>query len=205
MADGPLKIGVLASHRGSNLQTVLDATTSGRLAAEVTVVISNNSGAMALTRAQDAGIPGAHISKRTHGDGEDAAICSTLQEAGAGVVLTLGYMKKLGPVSLEAFQGRILNIHPSLLPLHGGQGMYGERVHAAVIAAGDRESGASIHLVEPDYDTGPVIAQRKVPVEPGDDPASLGARVLVAEHALLVDTLVGVADGTLVLPSAAAP
>ncbi len=194
-----LRIGVLASHRGSNLQTVMDAAASGRLAGEVAVVISNNSGALALARAREAGIRGLHISRRTNGDNEDAAICEALREARVGVVLTLGYMKKLGPLTLETFRGRILNMHPSLLPLYGGQGMYGEHVHAAVIAAGEHETGASIHLVEPEYDTGPVIAQRKVPVRTDDDPASLAARVLAVEHALLVDTLARVAAGDLEL------
>ena len=193
-----LRIGVLASHRGSSLQAVLDAVANGQLNASVVAGISNNSKALALQRARDSGVSAHHISSRTHAE-EDGAICTALTESGVELVLTLGYMKKLGQLTLETFRGRILNTHPSLLPNYGGQGMFGEHVHAAVIAAGETHTGASIHLVEPEYDTGPVVAQQQVHVEPDDSPASLAARVLMQEHEMLVETLAQIEHGELEL------
>ncbi|GGP13527.1 hypothetical protein LDL08_33825 [Nonomuraea glycinis] len=101
------------------------------------------------------------------------------------VVVTAGYMKKLGPATLTAYDQRIFNIHPALLPKYGGRGMYGLHVHRAVLAAGEMISGASVHLVTAEYDEGPIVARREVPVFPGDDPESLAERVLAAEHILL--------------------
>ena len=200
----PLRVSVLASHRGSSLQAVLDATSAGELNAIVVAVISNNSRAQALQRARDAGVPACHISSQTHED-EDAAIRAMLNAASTELVLTLGYMKKLGPLSLAAYRGRVLNTHPSLLPKHGGQGMFGEHVHAAVLAAGETETGASIHLVEPEYDTGSVIAQRRVPVEGGDKPGTLADRVLAEEHLMLVETLRRIEAGETLLPGLQRP
>src|SRR5262245_24798400 len=105
------------------------------------------------------------------------------------VVLLLGYMRKLGPATLRTFRNRILNIHPALLPEHGGKGRYGTHVHESVLASGDTETGVSIHVVSQDYDQGPVIAQCRVPVLEGDTPATLQARVLAREHEFLVETL----------------
>ena len=113
----------------------------------------------------------------------------TLIDSGAEIVVLAGYMRKIGPRTLRAFHGRILNTHPALLPKFGGQGMYGLHVHRAVLAAGDAVTGASVHWVDADYDTGDVIAQREVAVEPGDTPETLAARVQTAERALLVDVL----------------
>lgn len=186
-----MRLGVLASHEGTTLQAVLDAIAAGRLPARVAVVVSNNGSAGALRRARDAGVPTAHLSSVTHPDPDalDAAIAETLARAGVDVVFLAGYMKKLGPRVLRAYAGRILNTHPSLLPRHGGQGMYGNRVHEAVLAAGDTETGASVHLVDADYDTGPVVAQCRVPVLPGDSVADLAARVQAEERELVVGTL----------------
>lgn len=197
-----LRIGALASHGGSNLQAIIDACASGRLDGEVVVVISNNSGAPALQRAAAAGIPTAHLSSRTHPDPDelDGAVLSSLRDHGAEIVVLAGYMKRLGPRTTDAFRGRVLNIHPALLPRHGGAGMYGERVHAAVLAAGDAESGATVHIVDEEYDEGPVLAQARVPVLPDDDVGALAGRVLVAEHRLYVETLQKVANGSIVLP-----
>ena len=197
-----LRVGVLASHGGSNLQAVLDAIRDDRLDATLVVVISNNAGAGALGRARAAGVPDRHLSGRTHPDpvALDAAIRDELTNHGADVVLLAGYMKKLGPGTLAAFRNRILNVHPALLPKHGGPGMYGIAVHEAVLAAGDEEPGASIHLVEEEYDAGPVIAQKRVAVDPDATPESLRLRVLEAEHTLVVETLQRIAAGTLRLP-----
>jgi len=191
------RIAVLASHGGSILQAVMDACGSGELNAEVVAVISNNSGSMALRRARGAGIAAGHLSSRTHPqpDALDAAICARLQQARPDWVLLAGYMKKLGPRTLDAFQDRILNVHPALLPKHGGRGLHGRRVHQAVVDAGDAETGATVHLVDADYDTGPVLAQVRVPVAPGHRAPAVEARVQRAERRLVVDALARLIDG----------
>lgn len=198
-----IRLGFLASHRGTNMQAVFDACQAGRLQAVPAVVISNNHAAGALTRAQAIGVPAYHLSQKAFADAEalDQAIVRTLERHLVDWVLTLGYMKKLGPALLRSYHNRIINIHPSLLPKYGGQGMYGEHVHAAVLAAGEFETGVTIHLVNEEYDQGPILAQTTVPVMPGDTPETLAARVLETEHAFLVDTLGRLIDGTLELPA----
>jgi phosphoribosylglycinamide formyltransferase 1 len=192
-----VKIGVLASHEGTTLQAVLDACANGSLPARVVLVISNNSGSGALRRAAAAGVPARHLSGAAYPDPADldAAICDALAAAPVDLVFLAGYMKRLGPKVLSAFSGRILNTHPALLPKFGGEGMYGMNVHRAVIAAGERESGASVHLVDGDYDTGAVVEQRRVPVEPGDTPETLAARVQECERVLVVDVFRELATG----------
>jgi phosphoribosylglycinamide formyltransferase-1 len=187
----PLGLGFLASHGGSNMQAVLDAIHAGELAARPCVAISNNSEAYALERARLARLPWHHLSSRTHPDAAalDEAVRATLADHGVELVLLLGYLKRLGPRTLAHYAGRILNIHPALLPRYGGQGMFGKRVHQAVLDAGDAESGVTIHLVDARYDQGPIVAQKRVPVLPGDTAATLAERVLKAEHTLLVATL----------------
>jgi phosphoribosylglycinamide formyltransferase-1 len=179
----PVRIGVLASGRGSNLAALLDARDRGDLPVEFAVVISNNSRAGALDIARSRGIAALHISSRTHPD-EGAAILAALQRHGVDVLVNAGYMKKLDPRVCAAFRERALNIHPAPLPRFGGQGMFGEHVHRAVLAAGVAESGPTVHLVTEEYDAGDVLAHTPVPVEPGDTPERLAARVLAAEHAL---------------------
>lgn len=190
-----MRLAILASHEGTVLQAVLDACAAGELDAQVVVVISNNSTSGALRRAREAGTATAHLSATTHPDAKalDSAITQTLEEAGADWVLLAGYMKKLGPKTLRRYQGRIINTHPSLLPKYGGRGFFGRRVHEAVITSGERETGVSVHLVEADYDSGPVIAQVRIPVERDDTVASLEARVKSAERKLLLDTLAALA------------
>lgn len=199
--SGPLRIGVLASGRGSNLQAVLDACREGRIDGTVCVLICNNAGAEALARARRSGVPAVHLSGRTHPEAAalDAAIRDTLTAHGADLVVLAGYMKRVGPLTLARYRGRILNVHPGPLPRFGGRGMYGRHVHEAVLAAGLRESAATVHLVDEDYDRGPVIAERRVPVLPGDTAETLAARVLAAEHELLIDTLARLAAGAPVL------
>ena len=191
-----MRIAALASHGGSILQAVIDACERGDLPAEVSLVVSNNSNAVALRRAAAHNIPTAHLSSRTHPDAEalDAAIEQVLTDSGADWVLLTGYMKKLGPRTLKRFRNRILNTHPALLPKYGGQGFYGGKVHAAVLAAGETESGATVHLVDGDYDTGPILAQVKVPVRESDSAQTLEERVKDAERKLIVTTLVELAN-----------
>ncbi len=196
-----MNIGVLASHEGTTLQSILDACADGRIAARVALVISNNSGSGALRRAREAGVAVAHLSTATHPEAAalDAAIRQALRDAQVDVVFLAGYMKKLGPLTIAAFDGRILNTHPALLPKFGGQGMYGDHVFEAVIAAGETESGVSIHLVDGNFDTGRVVRQCTVPVLPGDSPETLKARTRIRERALVVETFADIARGAVAL------
>jgi phosphoribosylglycinamide formyltransferase-1 len=194
-----MKIAVLASGEGTTLQAVLDACASGRLPARVAVVISNNAAAGALRRARSAGVPTRHLSAATAGGSaaQDQALSKTLVEFGTDLVLLAGYMKRLGPLTLADFAGRIINTHPALLPQFGGQGMYGLNVHRAVLAAGLTVSGASVHWVDENYDTGAVIAQVRVPVESADSAQSLAVRVQAAERELVIEVLAAAASGRL--------
>ncbi len=196
-----MRLGVLASHRGSVLQAVVDACAAGRLAATPAVVISNNGESEALARARRHGIPHAHLSGVTHPDPAalDAAIRDTLVAHGVELVLLLGYMKKLGPATLRQFTGRVLNTHPALLPRFGGQGMFGARVHEAVLAAGERETGVTVHLADGEYDHGRIVAQCRVPVVAGDTVESLAERVQAREREFLVETLAAIVAGTVAL------
>jgi phosphoribosylglycinamide formyltransferase-1 len=161
------------------------------------VVISNNSGSGALERARRAGVPACHLSGRTHPDPQalDRAIADVFQSYGVDLVVLGGYMKKLGPVTLQAYPNRILNIHPALLPAFGGKGMYGLRVHHAVIESGAWISGVTAHLADEDYDHGPIVAQEAVRVDPDDTPESLAARVLEVEHRLYSEVIRLFAEG----------
>ena len=199
-----LKIGVLASHEGTTLQCILDGCAAGRILGKVVVVISNNGDSGALFRARAAGIPAHHLSSFTHPtqDGLDAAIRAALSGEQVDVVFLAGYLKRLGPATLAAFRGRVLNTHPALLPRFGGQGMFGDRVFEAVLMSGDSESGVSVHLVDDNYDTGRVIRQVRVPVEADDCVESLKARVRECEREVVVQTLAAIATGELRLVAA---
>ena len=194
-------LGFLASHRGTNMQTLIEACRDGRLNAKPAVVISNNGESQALDRAMAAGIPGYHISSRNFPDPDalDQAIMETLRKHHVDLVLLAGYMKQVGPRTLAAFPRHVINIHPALLPKYGGKGMYGTNVHEAVIASGDRETGITIHQVDENYDGGKILAQRTVPVLPGDSARSLADRMLPLEHELYVDTLARVCSGEITL------
>jgi phosphoribosylglycinamide formyltransferase-1 len=195
-----LRLGFLASHGGSNMQAIIDACKAGTLDAVPRVAISNNSEAMALERARQAGIPCYHISGKTHpGAAEDEAIVRMLRAHDADTVILAGYMKKVGPLTLEAFRGRILNIHPALLPRFGGEGLYGKRVHEAVLNAGEAVTGVTVHVVDELYDHGRILAQCHVPVRDGDTVESLAARVLQQEHQLYAATLQRIAAGEIAL------
>jgi phosphoribosylglycinamide formyltransferase-1 len=190
-------LGVLASGGGTNLQALLDRSVSGRLPARVGVVIGNNSRSGALARARLAGIPAFHLSGVTHPrpGALDRAIAETLRSHGIDLVVLAGYLKKLGPVTLKNYKDRIVNIHPALLPAFGGKGMYGHRVHEAVVRSGVGVSGATVHLVDGEYDTGPVILQRRVRVAPEDSPDSLARKVLAVEYELYAEAIGLFAEG----------
>ena len=197
-----VNLGFFASGRGTNMQAVMDACSSGILDAKPCLVISNNSESEALARGGREGIPGYHFSSKTHPDPAqlDQVILTALQQHQVDLVVLAGYMKRLGERTLSAYEGRVINIHPALLPKYGGIGMYGIHVHEAVIAAGDHETGVTIHLVDREYDHGTILAQCRVPVLKSDTAAALAERVLEREHTFLVDTLKRIIDGEIVLP-----
>lgn len=173
------KIAVLASGEGTTLQAIL-------VACNVVVVISNNSDSGALRRALQLDVPAIAVVDSVNLDADMLAI---LESSGADLVVLAGYMQKVGPLTLQAYQGRIINTHPSLLPKHGGKGMYGRRVHQAVLDSGDTETGVTIHHVTDDYDTGAVIAQYTVPVVPDDTVASIEERVKKIEKQLICEVI----------------
>jgi phosphoribosylglycinamide formyltransferase 1 len=191
-----IRIAILASGTGTTAQAVIDACADGRIDGSVVLIVSNNAQARVLARAAAAGIPWRHISTRTHPrEGTlDVALLGALREAEATHVLLAGYLKRVGTAVLAAYPGRVYNTHPALLPAHGGQGMYGEHVHAAVLASGEPRSGATVHLVEEAYDEGPIVAAIEVAVLPDDDVTSLAQRVQAAERMLVVDVLARVAE-----------
>ena len=173
---------MLVSGRGSNLQALLDALGPADAPGRIAVVISNRADAGALERANGAGIPTAVVGA----DGRDAdAILAALRQHAAELVVLAGYLKQVPAPVVAAYRGRMLNIHPALLPAFGGPGMYGHRVHEAVLASGARLTGVTVHLVDEQFDHGPIVAQWPVPVRPGDTADTLAARVLAVEHRLL--------------------
>lgn len=177
-------VAVFASGGGSNLQALLDRFRDGG-SARIGLVISDRADAGALGRARAAGVPALHVPVRERDADEVAAdTLAALQSHEIRLIALAGYLRLVPPAVIAAFRGRMLNIHPALLPAFGGHGMYGVRVHEAVLAAGCRVSGATVHLVDERYDEGRIIAQWPVPVLPGDTPASLAARVLAVEHRL---------------------
>lgn len=193
-----MKLGVLVSGRGSNLEAVLDALADGRLVGvEPVLVISNRPGVRGLAVAARHGVPVRVERRADHPDADarDAAIGRALADSGANLALLAGYDQLLRRPYFAAFPGRTLNIHPSLLPRHGGSGMMGLAVHAAVIAAGDRETGVTLHWVTPELDAGPPLARVGLPVRADDSAETLAARVLAVEHELVVDMLGRLAAG----------
>ena len=193
MASLPARptIAFLASHNGTNMRAVVTACRDGRLRVQPVALISNNADSAAMAWAKQNKLAAVHISAKSAGSeaAADAAIAATLAQYGADLVILAGYMRKLGPETLGSFERRILNVHPALLPKFGGKGMYGDFVHEAVLAAGEKETGASIHLVDGEYDHGAVVAQARVLVEAGDTPQTLAARVQAKEQELFPETL----------------
>lgn len=191
----------MASGRGSNLRAIVSATNTGELSAVPAVLVSDHSSSGAMTYARQVQIPCFYLSQKTHPDPVelDSAITNIMHEHDVDIVVLAGYMKKIGHHLLEAFRHRIINIHPSLLPKFGGKGMYGIHVHEAVIAAGEKETGVTIHLVDEEYDEGRILAQQSVPVMDNDTPDTLATRVLATEHMLYVDTIKAIIEGRIEL------
>jgi len=185
-----MKISFLASHGGSSARAIISAIKAEQLQGfEIGILITNNKTTAIYPWCLENGIEVLHISAKTHTDNEDEAIKAALQAVNTDIIVLSGYMKKIGAQTLAAFSDRILNIHPSLLPRHGGHKMYGDFVHAAVLASGDSVSGASVHFINEVYDDGPVLLQKQVPVLSGDTVATLGIRVRSEEAELYIDAL----------------
>lgn len=189
-----LALGVLASGRGSNLQAILDACARPGYPARVVVVISDRERAAALDRARAAGVEALWLNPKDFGDREtyDRALVRELQARGVGLVCQAGYMRILSPVYIRAFGGRALNVHPSLLPAFPG--LHAQR---QALDQGVKVAGATVHFVDEGVDTGPIVLQAAVPVEPGDTEETLAARILVQEHRLYPEAIRLFAEGRL--------
>src|SRR3954469_5411196 len=176
----PSRIAVLASGRGSNMQAIIDHfdNLARERVAKVVLVASNKAESPALIRAATASNDIAHFNAADDG----SELLGLLEKFRVDLVVLAGYLKRIPSKVTRAYSGRMLNIHPALLPAFGGEGMYGARIHEAVIASGARESGVTVHLVDDEYDRGPIVAQWRVVVRASDTPESLAARLLAVEH-----------------------
>jgi phosphoribosylglycinamide formyltransferase-1 len=192
-----LHLAVFVSGRGSNLEAIFKAIESGGLDAEVGIVASSSSEAGALGVATAKGVPTTVFSSKMIPPDQSLAdfMLNRLADHGIDFIALAGYLKKIPDEVIAAFHNRILNIHPALLPSFGGPGMYGHHVHEAVLARGCKVSGATVHLVNEVYDQGPIVAQRCVPVENGDTPDTLAARVIAVEHQIFPEALQWFAEG----------
>jgi phosphoribosylglycinamide formyltransferase-1 len=195
-----LKLGFLASGNGSSARAIVQAIGEGRLDAQAALMVSNRAEAGALAFAREEGIAVVCLPTKTDPEGADARLTDELVRNGVDIIVLSGYLRKLGPQVQARYAGRILNIHPSLLPAFGGHGMYGRRVHEAVVLAGVSESGATIHLADGDYDTGAVLAQRSVAVAADDTAETLEARITAMEPGFFVETLQRIVAGEIKLP-----
>ena len=198
---GKLHLGVLCSGGGTNLQAILDNCAAGRLAAEVAVVVADVA-CGGLERARRAGVPAVHIDRRDRAryptrEAYDEAVLAALQHHRVDLVCHAGYLRIMTPELAEAFAGRMLNVHPALLPSFGGVGMWGHHVHEAVLSYGCKVSGCTVHFVTAEPDAGPVVLQRAVPVAEDDTPETLAARILPHEHALYSEAIQLFAEGRL--------
>lgn len=199
-ASESLGVAVLISGEGTNLQALIDAQHAGRLHSEIRAVISDKKDARGLERARRAGIPALHIDPQAYADREayDSAVAALIDRYGAGLVVLAGYMRILSNAFIEHFNGRIINIHPSLLPKFKGL-----HTHRRVLAAEDRAHGATVHFVTADLDSGPPVFQYRIAVGPDDTEATLSARVHVGEYIILCDAVARFATGRLYLADGA--
>ncbi len=196
-----LRIGFLASGNGSSARAIIAAISTGDLKGEARLLVSNMKSSPALAFAVEAGVPAFCIPTQANPHAADKALAAAMTSHGVELIVLSGYLRQLGAQTLERYAGKILNIHPGPLPAFGGHGMYGRRVHEAVIAAGVRESGVCIHLVNEEYDRGPVIARRSVGLEPNDTAESLETRITSLEPGFFLETLKRIASGELQLPN----
>ncbi len=192
-----LNLAIFASGRGSNFEAILRAIDTGKLHnVSVAVVISNNSDAPVLTIAREHNIPSYYLSHKQFSSDQEfvSRIFNVFDEHRVNFIILAGYMKKLPTSLIEKFRNRILNIHPALLPKFGGKGMYGMHVHEAVINSGEKVSGATVHIVDEEYDRGPIVKQLIVRVESGETPETLATKVHALEHELYSEVLQLFAD-----------
>lgn len=200
---GALRVAVLASGSGTNLQALLDRFNLGEdTSAGVVRVVGTRPGIGALERARAADVATGVIAEP---DPTGERLTEELESADAGLVVLAGYLRKVPPPVVGAYRGRMINIHPALLPSFGGKGMYGERVHRAVLESGARVTGVTVHFVDEQYDHGPIVAQWPVPVREGDDPSRLAARVLTVEHRVLPRVVAAYARGEVRLDASGRP
>ncbi|MGD1046601.1 MAG: phosphoribosylglycinamide formyltransferase [Bacteroidota bacterium] len=192
-----MNIAVFASGRGSNFQAILNAIDAGFLPARIVVLISNKSDAGAMEIARTHNISIKHLSQKMFSSEEALAdaMLEVLEENHAEFIALAGYLKKIPTQVIRQYRNRIVNIHPALLPSFGGEGMYGHRVHQAIIASGEKISGATVHLVNEEYDQGPIILQKTITVAQDDTPDSLAAKVLKIEHEIFPLVLKAFAEG----------
>jgi phosphoribosylglycinamide formyltransferase-1 len=193
---GKIRLVVLISGRGSNLQAILDGASQGELPVDIRAVISNRPGAYGLERARQAGIPAVTVDHQAFPDRQafETALRDRIDAEHPELIILAGFMRILSPEFVTHYEGRMLNIHPSLLPKYRGL-----HTHERVLAAGEREHGASVHFVIPELDSGPVIIQARVPVLPGDNPDTLAARVLEKEHRIYPLTIRWFAEGRVIM------
>lgn len=177
---------VFASGSGTNFQAIIDAVEGGQISAQITGLIASKTGIRAIERAKNHGIPYRVLKDRDFSNFEDynKALLEQLKEWEAALLVLAGYVKKIPAEVIRHYDGRILNLHPSLLPKYGGKGYYGNRVHEAVISNRETESGVTIHLVNENYDDGPILAQEKIIVKPGETPRELAERIHELEYKL---------------------
>ena len=194
-----MNIAVFASGSGTNLQAIIDACVTKVIEAKVCVVISNRRDAYALERARRSGISAYYVPVPMSKIDEAADLkqVQILKAHKADLIFLAGYLRKIGPTVLAEYSDRIYNTHPALLPKHGGRGMYGIHVHEAVINAGDKETGITIHRINEHYDQGEIVARTRVPVMETDTAESLAERVLEREHAFVVEVLRDIVNGAL--------
>jgi len=195
-----IRIAILVSGhgRGSNMAAIIDACQRGEIDGKVVLVIGTRDEAPALQRATEKGVSTEVVSPSKLGEEEYARrLLQTLGDAQVDLVCLAGFMRLLPPPVVHAYAGRVMNIHPALLPLFGGKGMYGEHVHRAVLESGMKVSGCTVHFVDESYDTGPIILQRCVPIEEEDTWETLAARVLAQEHQAYVQAVKLFAQGRL--------
>ncbi len=191
MTTHKTRLAVFCSGNGSNFKSIYRSIAEKALNAEIVLCLSNRSQCGAMAFAQEHGIATVHITEKQFSTFDEfaAAMVTHLKDAQIDIVLLAGYMRKVPDAVVKAFPEKMLNIHPALLPKFGGEGMYGMFVHNAVLAAGETESGATVHFVNEEYDKGKILLQRAVPVLQGDTPEILAARVLECEHQLYPDAL----------------
>ena len=196
------KIGVLVSgeSRGTNFQAILDAISRGELSARVALLVSTNENHGAVARARDANVktfilPAKELSREEW----DGRVADALYEEGVSIVALAGYLRYVSSTLLEAFPGRVLNVHPSLLPSFGGQGMYGQRVHRTVLEYGCKISGCTVHLLDERYDTGPIMEQASVVIAEDETPDSLAMKVQKEEHRIYPRCLQAMIDNRVTL------